>query len=1206
MAERRPIAQTDLQHTSLLELFPQECEESIVVHVLNHRAELPNDVRRELDSAINSVAKVPQFPNQPAIAPAPLLKQLIIDQLVSSELLANAVLHAWFASQETLYAIVKGYLYSRDMDVEYPNFVDHRFRGTWSHDDWMSEREGILAVHGDLNEDDVTLMLCFAADKIPNGSKSESRGEADPMNRNVLVQALRFLELLPADAPEWFSDVPDFLSSVSDVADRKKNERESVAAVQELNTIIADLRQYSDQLEYLELDLSSWEAPASLSSAEVVEVRERLTKFRGFLGEYDPVPKMGSSVSETQRLREEQDAVTRSLLDVKLELDEALSAGNAVHQGSSESTPDHSVNTAGQELDRIMSLSDIRVSDGTLDFSPTQNNYTINLDNEVESLAITPVTDHVDVTFDLDVLTPDGERIEGLESDRGTFIVPSLKVGQTVISINIIAEDPICSETYTLAVTRAPNSLVTPILSSDASLEGLQLLGTPLEFPSGVTQINIDLPEELESLTIVPETAHAAATVVLAAVLSDGTTVDGLMSDGGGFAIAGDALGNGDLALHVTVTAEDNETTQTYTVFAKRRPVHDVPAILWALVAQDDLAGAYWVARSMIAQGLNPPAPPQVLKALQGARWLSPDSDRYVGDLFDIVGEFEAMDDNDVQTLLRLSAGLLPSLIAPETNLLAWLSTPRCLQAIESIVSPIKAFAAAGNPLRPEHITGDDGLQHLQGLIMEASAEAQKWLEEAPKYQTRFFRAVRVWLYLCGEGVLNQMLTPVSQDRRNQIDTVQGYIDVLNQDGYAEVIKQAENLIGGRTSRQGDIVGNARDWLVKRIEEAKDRATTWCDHVSREVSARPGRLDRRLQEQVSTLRSQLQAACPSVFEALHELGSEGNPQDFAASARCATHSLQQLADYLNIDIQHEPLEELAPIVRDLKVINLPGRSASNQSNGVEQLEIAISRWLLWVPSIEIDEACLPMSDDSLVDTARVTASLHQGNVSLENALQSRMDHRDFRFSDLLMSGLPRETLDHNRDRYLAGLTIERNTLREAVELTRSAVDQAEKDGVIEFEGPQWNKHQHTLDDFDVETVLNFGPVYGSLEAIKKELHEERMQRRKELLEEWQALMHESAGDLDLNGDFLKEVSSTFEKASGTDSLDIRVTEDCVSRLRNHQSGEEDSVAQATREGTEPRSLEEFLKFYEAIGKPSVHTEDSNGLRNLARELKAGV
>ena len=1206
MTGRMPITLKNLRHTSILDVIPPESKEPIVDHVLDHKAGLPTDVRRKLDSVINSVVKIPQFPNQPAIAPAPFLKQTVLDQLVLSEPLADAVLQAWFASQETLYAIVKGYLYSRDMDVEYPDFVGHRFRGTWSHEDWMSGREGVLAVHRDLNEDDVALMLCFATDKIPNGSRLESRGEVDPMNQNVLAQALRFLELLSADAPEWFADVPDFLSSASDIVDSKKNERESVAAIQALNAIIADLRQYSSLLEYLELDLSSWEAPASLSPGEVAQVRETLTEFSGFLEGYDPAPKMGSSLSETQRLREEHDAVTRSILDLKSELDEALSAENAVLQGPVESTPEHPVHITEQEPNGTVRLSNIRLSDGTLDFSPTQKNYTINLDNEVESLAITPVPDRVDVTVDVAVLTPDGESIEGLESDRETFIVSNLFVGQTVISISIVAEDSIYSETYTLAVTRAPNSLVTSSRSSDATLDGLLLLGMPLEFPPGLTQINIDLPEELENLTIVPETAHAAATVVLAAVLSDSTTVDGLVSDGGSFAIAGNALGNDDLALHVVVTAEDNETTQTYTVFAKRQPVHDVPSILWDLIAQDDLAGAYWVARSMIAQGLNPPAPPQVLKALQGGRWLSPDSDAYVGDLFDIVGEFEAMDDNDTETLLRLSAGLLPSLIAPETNLLAWLSSPRCLPAIESIVSPIKVFAATGNPLRPEHITGDEGLQHLQRLIMEASAEARTWLEEAPQYQTNFSRAVRVWQYLCGEGVLYQMLTPVSQDRRDQINTVQGYVEVLNRDGYAEVINQAENLMGGRPPRQGDIVGNARDWLAKRIEEAKGRAATWGNLVSREASSRPGRLDRRLQEQVSTLRSQLQADCPTVFEALLELGSEGTPQDLAGAAKCATSSLRQLADYMNIDLQHEPPEEPLPIVSGLKLINLSGGSVANPSGEVDQLETAISRWLLWAPSIEIDDAGLLVSEDSLVDLARATAGLHQGNVSLEDALQSRMGHRDFRFSGLLMSGLPRESLDHNRNRYLEELTIEKNTLREAIEQTQSAVDQAEKDGVIEFEGSQWNKLQNTLGDLDIETVLNFRPVYDALGAIKNELQEERMQRRQELLGEWQALMQGSEGDLDLNGDFMKEVSTTFEKASSADSLDIRVMEECVSRLRNHQSGEEVSVARTTREGAELHPLEEFLKFYEEIGNPKTHAQDSNGLNNLAQELKAGV
>ena len=612
------------------------------------------------------------------------------------------------------------------------------------------------------------------------------------------------------------------------------------------------------------------------------------------------------------------------------------------------------------------------------------------------------------------------------------------------------------------------------------------------------------------------------------------------------------------------------------------------------------------MARAMIAQGLKPPAPPQVLKALQGGRWLSPDSDNYVADLFDIEGEFEAGDEDDAQTLLRLSAGLLPSLVAPETNLLAWLSSPRCLPAMESIVSPIKAFAATGNRLRPEHVIGDEGLQNLQRLIVEASRDARTWLEGAPKYNTNFSRAVRVWQYLCGEGILYRMLVPVSQDRRDQITTVQGCIDVLNRGGYAEVINQAENLKGGRPPGQGDIVGNARDWLAKRIDEAREHATTWSNLVSREASTRPGRLDRRLQEQVSTLRSKLQAGCPPVFEALLELGYEGSPQGLAAAAKCATRSLRHLADYLNIDAQHEPPEVLPPIVYGLRTFSLPGNSAVNPSGEVEQLETAISRWLLWVPSIEIDDAGLLVSDDSLVDLDQVTAELHQGKMSLEEALRGRMDHRDFRFSGILMSGLPRETLDNNRDRYLAELAIEKNTLREAIALTQAAIDQAEKDGVIEFEGSQWNKHQNTLADLDAETVLNFRPVYDALEAIKNELQDERMQRRQELLEDWQGLTQETTKGLNLNGEFLKEVSFIYEKASSADSLDIRVMEECVSRVRNHRSGEEVSVARNIREGNELHPLEEFLRFYEAIGNPTIHARDSSGLNHLAQELNAGV
>ncbi len=250
MTEHTSITPTDLRHASLLALMSPEFEESLVVRVLKHKGELPNDVRRKLDSAINSVVKIPQFPNQPAIAPVPVVKQHILGQLDISESLANAVFQAWFASHETLYALVKGYLYGRDIEVEYPDFVNHKFREAWSSDDWISERDSILAVHESLNKNDVALMLCFATDKMPDSSRVEAKHEANMTNQNILSQARRFLDQLPADAPEWNSDIPDFIAWVSDITDRKKNERESVAAVEAVSGKIAELSKYSTVLEY--------------------------------------------------------------------------------------------------------------------------------------------------------------------------------------------------------------------------------------------------------------------------------------------------------------------------------------------------------------------------------------------------------------------------------------------------------------------------------------------------------------------------------------------------------------------------------------------------------------------------------------------------------------------------------------------------------------------------------------------------------------------------------------------------------------------------------------------------------------------------------------------------------------------------------------------------------------------------------------------
>ena len=159
---------TNLRHNEVLRVLGQDHWESVVARVLDQRENLPNDARRKLQTAINHVVRIQQFPNKPAIAPSPLLKDPVLSQLRRSEELANAVLHSWFATQDTLYAIVRNYLHSKEKEVDYPDFDSHEFQGTLTQDDWASACQAILQAHHELNEGDIALMVCFAINKAPS------------------------------------------------------------------------------------------------------------------------------------------------------------------------------------------------------------------------------------------------------------------------------------------------------------------------------------------------------------------------------------------------------------------------------------------------------------------------------------------------------------------------------------------------------------------------------------------------------------------------------------------------------------------------------------------------------------------------------------------------------------------------------------------------------------------------------------------------------------------------------------------------------------------------------------------------------------------------------------------------------------------------------------------------------------------------------
>ena len=587
-----------------------------MVRVLDDRDSLPHEARRKIQSAINEAVRIQQFPNRPAIAPSPLLKGPVLRQLRGSEELANTVIQAWFATQEPLYAIVRSYLHSKDEEVEYPDFESYEFRGTLSQDDWSFACADIIETHQELNENDVALMVCLATNRVASGSYTTRPKVKEPEASHIIEQVREYLELLPADSLEWAEYIPEFIAAATEVAERKTSERQAVATFQTLTSDVAQLEKYSDKLTYLELDVSSWFVSADTPLEDVSVAIDLLSNFISLLEYYELAPPRGSSITETQRLWEEQEAITSSIQQHKAELDLILISDGLPR------VDDLANDDRGQEETRVddwvevkqAGLSELVLSQGRLEFNPTIKDYLIDLDNSETSFVLTPVTTNPDAVVALTVESPDGTSVDISKGRDGTLEVPKLYSGRTTIFIRIFATDEVLQDTYKLVVDCVVSDKFGAGRNSDASLVRLDLSTGDLKFERDAMSYSVEVPDNTDELTLLLETTDTAATVTLSAKLDDGTTVGEIRRRGAEYVIGQDILSGGQVTLLINVTAADSETSQLYSVLLKESEYVDLPALMWSLVSQDDLAGAYWLSRSMSVQGLR-----NYLKTVVGA-----------------------------------------------------------------------------------------------------------------------------------------------------------------------------------------------------------------------------------------------------------------------------------------------------------------------------------------------------------------------------------------------------------------------------------------------------------------------------------------------------------------------------------------------------------------------------------------------------------
>ena len=187
-------------------------------------------------------------------------------------------------------------------------------------------------------------------------------------------------------------------------------------------------------------------------------------------------------------------------------------------------------------------LSDLTLSGidfGT--FTASTTSYTAQVANSVSETTVSSTVNHSEASYVI--------KLGGVADSDG--LIP-LSVGSNVITVEVTAEDDSTTQTYTVTVTRAAPP------STDATLKSLTLSEIDFgKFLGGTTSYSAQVTNSVFQTTVTPAVNDDGASYVIK--LGGVTDADGTVS-----------LAVGSNVITIEVTAEDQQTTKTYTVTVTR------------------------------------------------------------------------------------------------------------------------------------------------------------------------------------------------------------------------------------------------------------------------------------------------------------------------------------------------------------------------------------------------------------------------------------------------------------------------------------------------------------------------------------------------------------------------------------------------------------------------------------------------------------
>ena len=220
-----------------------------------------------------------------------------------------------------------------------------------------------------------------------------------------------------------------------------------------------------------------------------------------------------------------------------------------------ETTQTYSIEVSRAPSDNA-ALSHLQLSEGTLAplFAPHITSYSASVGNDVASLTVTPSTSNENAT-----VTVNGNEVT---SDNPSDAI-SLALGNNTIPVVVTAQDGTTTQSYSITVTRAAADA-----SDVATLSALSLSPESLNetFVSSTTSYTANVLNSVASVTLTAAATNDNARLTL-------TVNDEDVESTGSSASADIDLREGETTrIRIKVTAQDGETTQTYSIEVSRAP----------------------------------------------------------------------------------------------------------------------------------------------------------------------------------------------------------------------------------------------------------------------------------------------------------------------------------------------------------------------------------------------------------------------------------------------------------------------------------------------------------------------------------------------------------------------------------------------------------------------------------------------------------